>query len=66
MEIKKLRKDHGLRHEPIRTGNRTAAINLVAHGVKPHRVMLGFDGMFWVVCPADAAKLAEMGCEYAD
>ena len=57
MEIKKLRKDYGLRHEPIRTGSRAAAINLVAHGVKPHRVMLG---------PADATKLAEMGCEYAD
>ena len=50
MEIKKLRKDYGLRHEPIRTGSRAAAINLVAHGVKPHRVMLGFDGMFVGQC----------------
>ena len=65
MEIKKLRKDYGLRHEPIPTRSRGAAIHLIAHRAEPHRVMLGFDGMFWVVCPADATKLAEMGCEYA-
>jgi hypothetical protein len=37
----------------------------VDHGVKPQRIMLGDDEKFWVVCPADAARLERAGCEYA-
>jgi hypothetical protein len=34
--------------------------------IKPLRVMLGDDETFWVVCPADAARLERAGYEYAN
>lgn len=32
---------------------------------KPHRVILGEGEQFWVVTPAEAARLAQAGYEYA-
>ena len=41
------------------------AQNWVDHGVKPQRIMLGDDERFWVVTPADAARLERQGYEFA-
>jgi hypothetical protein len=46
------------------------AIESTQHAVKPVRVMLGDaderGGWFWVVTPADAARLERAGYEYAN
>jgi hypothetical protein len=46
--------------------DRQLAFEHAATTVKPHRVMLGDDGRYWVVTPADAARLERMGYEYAN
>jgi len=61
-----IRQKFGLRHEPIFVQDRAAAFDIAAHCMKPHRIILGDDERFWVVCPADAAKLSKMGYEYAN
>ena len=61
-----IRRKFGLRHEPIFVHDRAAAFEIAAHCLKPHRIILGDDERFWVVCPADAAKLSEIGYEYAN
>jgi hypothetical protein len=41
------------------------AFGFAQRGTKPLRVMLGDDERFWVVTPADAARLERGGYEYA-
>lgn len=55
-----------LRYEPDAFVSLANALSF-AHGChKPHRVMLGDDGRFWVVCPADADVLDRAGYEFAE
>jgi hypothetical protein len=56
----------GLKYQPIRFINLSLAIEHAANCIKPQRVMLGDDSRFWIVCPADAARLEAMGYEYAN
>ena len=65
MDTRKYKKQLGLRYEPTRFLNRTLAFNYSKRTVKPSLVMLGCDGKFWVVCPADSSRLHKMGYEYA-
>ena len=44
---------------------RANAFGFAAHAVKTLWVMLGDDERYWVVTPADAARLEAMGYEYA-
>jgi hypothetical protein len=44
---------------------RRHAFGFASHAAKSQRVMLGDDGRYWVVTPADAARLERMGYEYA-
>jgi hypothetical protein len=55
-----------LRHKIIRFKSRTLVFSSLDKMLKPHRVMLGDDGYFWIVCPADATKLEKAGYEYAE
>jgi hypothetical protein len=54
-----------LRHQPIAFVSGGLAKNHAATCIKPQRVILGCDGKFWIVCPADAEKLARNGYQYA-
>jgi hypothetical protein len=45
--------------------SRDLAIISAARAIKPERVMLGDDGKFWLVTPADASRLEAMGFEHA-
>jgi hypothetical protein len=46
--------------------SRTNAIDFVNnHAVKPMRIILGDDELFWVVAPAVASYLESQGYEYA-
>jgi hypothetical protein len=54
-----------LRHEPIAFVDGGLARNFAANCIKPQRVMLGCDGRFWIVCPADADRLERNGYQYA-
>ena len=54
-----------LRHEPARFTKREAAFRWSNHTTKMSQVILGCDLKYWVVCPADAARLYKMGYEYA-
>ena len=54
-----------LRHTPIVFRDGGLAKNFAASCVKPQRVMLGCDGKFWIVCPADAERMNRSGYEYA-
>ena len=56
---------YGLKYEPTRFRDRDSAIWFAARSSKPERVMLGDDGWYWLVCPADAARLDRAGIEYA-
>lgn len=58
-------KINGLKNQPVRFVNRELAIYHAATCIKPQRVMLGDDGRYWIVCPADASRLEDMGYEYA-
>lgn len=57
---------YGLKYEPAKYRDRALAFASLRHAAKPMRVMLGDDQRFWVVCPADAARLERQGIEYAD
>jgi len=61
----KLKEKLNLRHEPAVFHNRELAFYNLEHCVKPHIVMLGDYPQYWVVCPADGAKLFKLGYEYA-
>ena len=54
-----------LRHEPRQFSSRDLAFSAANRSQKTAWVMLGDNEKFWVVCPADAAKLERMGYEYA-
>ena len=54
-----------LKYEPYKFVNRENAFKWANNSLKPQRVMLGCDGRFWVVCPADAARLEKLDYEYA-
>lgn len=55
-----------LKYKPSKFSSRELAFNSLKHCLKPHRVILGDDMKFWVVCPADAEKLHRAGYEYAE
>lgn len=58
--------DTALTRNPIyRFRNLGRARSWVDHGPKPQRIMLGDDERFWVVTPADAARLEHQGYEFA-
>jgi len=46
-----------LRHRPIKCANLGTAHNWAARWPWGRRIVHGDDGMFWVVCPADAMTL---------
>ena len=46
--------------------DRALAESWAGHAVRSQVVMLGDDGRYWVVSPADAARLERLGYEYAD
>jgi hypothetical protein len=46
--------------------DRALAESWAGHAAKAQVVMLGDDGRYWVVSPADAARLERLGYEYAD
>lgn len=60
-----LRKKLGLRYTPYEFTSETSARSFAGHCIKPHWVVLGDnDGTaarYWVVVPADAAKLEAAG-----
>lgn len=56
---------YGLKYEPAKFHDRELAFRSLNSHIKPQRVMLGDDGKFWVVCPADASRLERAGLEYA-
>lgn len=55
-----------LKYQPSKYNSRELAFNSLNHCVNPHRVILGDDMKFWVVCPADAERLYRVGYEYAE
>jgi len=62
MEIKK---SYNLKYRPDQFSTLAAAKRWADRCEKPHQVILGDNGKYWVVCPADAAKLQKAGLEYA-
>jgi hypothetical protein len=46
--------------------DRRLAFDWAAHAVRSQVVLHGDDGRYWVVSPADAARLERLGYEYAD
>ena len=54
----------GLKYRPVVIRNEATAWSLADRCTKPQIVMLG-DDAYWVVCPADAARLEKAGYEYA-
>ena len=54
-----------LRHEPYRFTSLDSARSFAEHCAKPMRVVLGDNGIAWVVCPSDAARLERAGYELA-
>ena len=56
----------GLKYQPDRFVSLANARSFAAGASKPCMVMLGDDGRFWVVVMADAARLNDMGYEFAE
>lgn len=54
----------GLKYRPVVIRNEQIAWSIADRCTKPQIVMLG-DDAYWVVCPADAARLEKAGYEYA-
>ena len=54
------------KNKPAEFNSRKLAFSSLDHYVKPARVMLGDNGKYWVVSPADAARLEKAGYEYAE
>ena len=46
--------------------DRDLALRCAARGPKRSAVMLGDDGRYWVVTPADASRMERMGFEWAN
>jgi hypothetical protein len=61
-----IKKTYNLKYKPARFINRSSAFSFSQRTTKISLVMLGTDGRFWVVCPADASRLFKNGVEYAD
>lgn len=53
----------GLKHKPDVFTNLAAAKRYAERYIKPHVVMMGGKGKFWVVCFADAQRLEKQGYE---
>ena len=60
------KKKLGLKYEPVRFFDRDNAYAWAKGCEKPHWVMHGCDGKYWVVCPADASRLLKKNYEFAD
>jgi len=56
----------GTDYKPYRFRDLGSAASFQARCIRPMRIMLGDDEMFWVVTPADAARLERQGFEYAE
>lgn len=54
-----------LKNSVEKFSSRKLAFDYSNRTVKPSRVMLGCDGKFWVVTPADAQRLEAAGYEFA-
>lgn len=54
------------KNKPAEFNSRKLAFSSLDYYVKPARVMLGDNDKFWVVSPADAARLEKAGYEYAE
>jgi len=52
-----------LRRKPVKFQNRNHAFSYADNPASYARVVHGDDGLFWVVCPADAATLEKNGYE---
>ena len=52
-----------LKYQPLEFRSRKLAQSWVDHCTSPTRIVHGDDGMFWIVCPADAATLERRGYE---
>ena len=66
MNAKQIKESNNLKHEPGIFNSRELAFSSLKHYVKSHRVILGENEKYWVVCPADAARLEKNGYEYAE
>ncbi len=64
-EMKHIKETYNLRHLPDMFNTLQAATNWAEDCNTPKRVILGDNGLFWLVCPADARLLVEAGYEYA-
>ena len=53
-----------LKHRPVMVRSEAIDSSIADCCTKPMRVMLA-NGAYWVVCPADAARLEKAGYEYA-
>jgi len=63
--MKNFKNELGLRNNIDMLTNRDSAFRYADNCKKPHVVMLGCNGLFWVVCFADAQKLSKRGYEIA-
>jgi len=55
---------YDLRYRPDIFNSLDLAQSWANRCVKPHRVLSGLDGKYWVVCPRDAEKLHSLGFKY--
>lgn len=65
MTKQEVKNKNGLKYNPAIFSDRELAFSFAHGSVKPHRVILGENGKYWVVCPADAERLQKAGYEYA-
>jgi hypothetical protein len=71
MTTKELKEKLDLRYEPIAFHSPQLAVSYASRCDDPMRVVLGDwdeerdEGVVWVVCPSDAAKLERAGYEIA-
>lgn len=61
-----LKNELGLKYDPIEVTKLCSAQRIADRCIKLHIVFVGLNGMFWVVCFADANKLLKMGYEVAN
>lgn len=64
-EKKHIKDTYNLRHLPDMFNTLQAAINWAEGCTYQKRVILGDNGLFWLVCPQDARLLIAAGYEYA-
>jgi len=62
---KNIKDTYNLRYKPSIISRLDLAVKNAERCIKPHIVMLGDNGKYWVVCPSDAERLRKNGYEDA-